>query len=195
MMSGKMLGTLVVGAIALSMLPACNTADNIEYGMTEEEAAQMAELGYVNVDNVADASRIAGYAVAVPDYIPEGFIPESLIGGVFSVSQLGATLPEGIGAEDKPVDVYQSYTWQEDNSVRFDLTQVNLELSLGESEPAEFCGYSGARYYREAEVDMPAIVVLGWEVDGISYYLTGTLAGPLDEATLEQIACSVEVDS
>ncbi len=184
----------MTGVVVLSMLAACNTADSsIEYGMTEEEAAQMAELGYVNVDNVADASRIAGYPVAVPTYVPEGFIPEVLIGGVFSVSQLGATLPEDIGPEVKPVDVYQGYIWQKDESVRFDLTQINLGLSLGESEPAEFCGRSGQRYYREAEGDMPALVVLGWEVDGISYYLTGTLADPLDEATLEQIACSVEI--
>ncbi len=195
-MTGKIWCPLVIGAVMLSMLAACNTSDNditadndIEYGMTEGEAAQMEELGYISIDNVADASRIAGYPVAVPTYLPEDFT-----GGVFSVSQFGLTFPGQSEPAVKAFNVFQYYWWQEDESVRLSLIQVKLVLGLGDSEPTEFCGHSGQRYYREAEGDMAALVVLGWEVDGVSYYLSGTLAGPLDEATLEQIACSIEVN-
>lgn len=186
--SGKIWWLLVGGVVVLPMLAACNTTEtDIEYGMTEAEAAQMAELGFINVDNAADATRIAGFTVAVPNYIPEGFS-----GSMFTVSQLGATLPGGTGAEVKRINVSQFYAWQEDWTVNFSLSQINLGLGLGENEPAEFCGRSGQRHYREAEGDTPALVTLSWEVDGMSYYIIGTLAGPLDEATLEQIVCSVE---
>ena len=179
----------LISVLALSLLTACTPSEaEIEYGMTEAEEAQMAEVGYVNADNAAEASRIAGFPVAVPAYIPEGFVSD-----VFSVSQLGATLPEGIGPEDKPVNVAQTFQGPEGTKSIFSLVQSDLGLSLGDSEPAEFCGYSGLRYYREADGEQPPMVVLGWEVDGIGYTLAGNLYGPVDEATLVEIACSVAV--
>ena len=158
-------------------------------GLTPEEEEQMAEWGVINVDNVDDASRIAGFPVAEPAYIPEGFS-----GGSFSVSRLGARLPEEMRPKFVQINVQRIWSWEGNRKVMFVLIQSQHKFGIGGGEPAEICGRQGERTFSEAEADRPARLSLGWEDNGNYFSLSGMLAGSLDEETLEKIACSVKVE-
>jgi hypothetical protein len=113
-------------------------------------------------------AEIAGFPVAIPAYLPEGFRRNSQI----MISQLGAGLPEGMGGS-RPKYIEIMWMWEEDSSVWFMLTQGEKEFQVSPSTD---------RYS------------LGWN-DGNRYYgLSGTLAGPLNEEVLNQIAGSVGTD-
>jgi hypothetical protein len=173
------------------VLASCATPSAEQEGprLTPEEEEQMAQRGVVNVDTVTDASRIAGFPVAEPDYIPEGFS-----GGSFSVSQLGAGLPEDMKPKFVQINVQRIWSWEGNHKVMFVLIQSQHKSGIGGGEPAEICGHPGERRFDEAHDDMPDRLAFGWEDDGNYFQLFGMLAGPLDEETLMQIACSVKVE-
>jgi len=149
----------------------------------------MAQRGVVNVATVADASRIAGFVVVEPAYIPEGFS-----GGSFSVCQHGATLPEDMKPKVIWIEVQSFYVWQGEVRIIFMQTQGQHMSGIIGGEPAEICGHPGERWFDAAHDDMPPRLAFGWEDNGYYFSLFGMLAGPLDEETLMQIACSVEVE-
>lgn len=135
-----------------------------------------------------EASEVAGYRIAFPAFIPEGFER----GKNIMVTQLG--VPGLTNPANLPRTVEIVWAWIEDDSVKFVLTQSAKKFSVGNTEPAEICGVTGEKGLMEAVPDrMPARLVLGWSDGNLYYSLYGTLAGPLDEEILTQIACSVAV--
>lgn len=157
---------------------------------SEPVSVKPAQPGNWNVETLDEASQIAGYKLAFPALVPEGFERAENI----FISQLG--IPGVTDNPDPPRNAEITWTWEEDESVKFSLTQSSRKFSVGNAEPAEVCGVDGQRHYMEAdeEHDMPARLVFGWS-DGEMYYsLFGMLKGPLDEETLMNIACSVAVE-
>ena len=154
------------------------------------EGERPSQEGIWNVDTIEEASQITGYPVATPAFIPDGFQRGSRI----MVSQLGAGLPEDIERPEFPKNVEQMWTWEEDDSVWFVLIQSPKEFGVGGTEPAEVCGSSGGKGLLEAYHELPARLVLAWNDGKLFYSLCGTLADPLTEEILLQIACSVGVD-
>ena len=145
--------------------PAANEAEKPQLEQMEKE---LAERGSLNVSTLEEAAEIAGFPVAIPAYLPEGFRRNSQI----MISQLGAGLPEGMGGS-RPKYIEIMWMWEEDSSIWFMLTQGEKEFQVSPSTD---------RYS------------LGWN-DGNRYYgLSGTLAGPLNEEVLNQIAGSVGTD-
>jgi hypothetical protein len=161
-------------------------------GLTEDEIRMLEESGVANVDSAEVASKIAGFEVVVPAYVPEGFQP-----GKFSISISGAGLPESMRPKFNNTKVQQTYTYQEDKEVGILLIRSPHEFGIGGGEPAEVCGQTGERAFTKAD---PAngqphdTVTLCWEKNGIYYALTGVLGGTLDEAEMEKIACSIGVE-
>ena len=169
------------------------TSDEGEKQQPEQMEKEMAEEGIWNVNTLEEASRIAGFPVATPAYIPEGFHRGSNI----MVTQLGGGLPEEIRPKFTSMTVEQFYYYQGDDSVMFILRQTQHKVGLGGGEPAEVCGRQGERLYQEADPQRKypsPILTLAWENNGNYYQTHGTLAGPLDEDTLEKIVCSVGTD-
>lgn len=108
------------------------------------------------------------------------------------IVQLG--IPE-LGNVDKlPRNVDQVWVWEEDREVMFMLTQSPKKFGVGGTEPAEVCGRPGAKGLIEAEDDHPEYLLLAWNDGDFYYSLGGTLAGPLTEEILIDIACSVRPD-
>ena len=194
-MKTKALWLLVTCLVVVSLVPlllaSCHSSDGGEEGprLTPEEEEQMAQRGVVNVDTVADASRIAGFPVVEPAYIPEGFS-----GGSFSVYQHGANLPEDTSPKFIWINVERIWSWEGNHEVMFVLMQSQHKSSIGGGEPAEICGHPGERWFDAAHDDMPDRLAFGWEDNGCYFSLVAMLAGPLDEETLMRIACSVEVE-
>lgn len=198
-MKGKIL-SLLVGCLVLSLiLIACSSPAPEEQKptQTEEQLEQMekelAEKGIWNVDTLEEASQIAGFTVATPAYLPEGFS----LGSNIMVTQLGGGLPEEIRPKFTAVIVEQFYYYREDDSVMFMLQQTQHKTGLGGGEPVDICGHQGIRHYHEANpqrINPNPLLSFAWENNGNYYQIMGTLADPLDEATLEKIACSVGTD-
>ena len=112
-----------------------------------------------------------------------------LLGSCMSaVNLLCFTRQCGRGAED------DGRRGTRDGSVMFVLIRSQHKFGIGGSEPAEIFGRQGERWFDEADADMPARLALGWEDSGYYFSLSGTLAGPLDEETVEKIAYSVRVE-
>jgi hypothetical protein len=161
-------------------------------GLTEDEIRMLEERGIANVDSAEVASKIAGFEVAVPAYVPDGFQP-----GKFSISISGAGLPESMRPKFNNTKVQRVYTRQEDRDIMILLIQSPQQFGIGGGEPAEICGQTGERSFSPAD---PANgqpydkLTLGWEKNGVYYALTGTLTGTLDEAEMEKIACSIGVE-
>ena len=74
------------------------------------------------------------------------------------------------------------------------LIQSQHKFSTGGGVSAEVCGRQVERSFNEARNGNPARLSLSWEDNGYYFVLSGILDGPLDEATLKKIACSVKVD-
>ncbi len=169
------------------------TLDEAEKPQLEQMEKELAERGVLNVSTLEEAAEIAGFSVATPAYVPEGFYRGSNI----MVTQLGGGLPEDMKPKFTAINVEMSYYWQEDDSVMFMLTQTKHKFGIGGSEPTEICGGQGERKFQEADPQRRnpnPVLTLGWENDGRYYNITGILAGLLDEETLEKIACSVGTD-
>ncbi len=172
----------------ISVTPSGET-DYAGLGLTEDEIRMLEERGIANVDSAEVASKITGFEVAVPAYVPDGFQP-----GIFSISISGAGLPESMRPKFNNTKVHRVYTWQEDKDIMILIIQSPHPFSVGGGEPAEICGQTGERAFSQAD---PANgqpydkLTLGWEKDGTNYALTGMLTETLDEAEMEKIACSV----
>jgi hypothetical protein len=157
-------------------------------GLTEEEIRMLEERGVANVDSAEVASKIAGFEVTVPAYVPDGFTQ-----GKYMITISGAGLPEEMSPKFNNTKVTQTFTYQEDRNIMVVLIQSPQPFGIG-GEPAEICGQPGERKFSEAD---PANnqpyekLTLGWGKDGAYYSLAGILGETLDEVELEKIACSI----
>jgi len=154
-------------------------------GLTEEQQELWVERGVVPVATIEEASRMTGYQVATP-----GFLPVDYLVGCFQLSQLGH--PPQLGGEwgDGKIVVHRNWSWQGPGGGSVFLNQFQgTEESVG-GEPFEVCGYPGKREFHEADREYPLLVLHWWDGEMV-YSLGGVLAAPLTEDVLLKIACSV----
>jgi hypothetical protein len=162
--------------------------------LTQEEKMKMwEEKGIYNADTLEEASRIVGYQVAVPSYIPEGFGRYHNI----IISKLGGG--SGFSEEMKPkftaINIVQMWRWDSDRSITFMLTQSQHKFGIGgDQEQVEIGGLKVIRSVTQMEPPRPN-VEYAWEKDGVSYALSGYLQGALDEAAMEKILGSISSSS
>jgi len=156
--------------------------------LTEEQQELWVERGVLPVSTIEEASRLVGYQVATPTFIPEGFLP-----GDFELNQLG--FPPQLGGEwgDGKRVVQRQWTWSGDRKIRFLVMQFQGTEESVDGEPSEVCGRPGKRQFFEAEKgrEYPLVVLHWWDGEMV-YSVSGLLGGPLTEEILHKIACSVE---
>jgi hypothetical protein len=161
----------------------------------EEAEKQFKKTGSALVDTLEKASRLAGYQVATPSFIPEGFVLRDIDGqgGVFDVHQ--PTFP----APNAPVEVAQHYSQNTDPKAPrgpfFILTQSTTtgDVAGGTQTDIEINGHPGKRSLITSSGNNPVSLGLSWREGKVLFMLQGTLQSPLDEATLLKVAESVSV--
>lgn len=189
---------LLSGMIILSLaLTACTAKDSPGPEITDEQIAavkaELAERGGSNVDTLALAEAVVGFPVALPQYIPDGFCRQENI----ILSQLGGGLPKEMRHGDPVNMIDMFYFLEEDEQVMFSIHESLGTAGIGGGEPAEICGVQGEKQYLPADPrrKYPSeILILAIHKDGYSFSIYATLAGPLDEETIEKILCSMEYD-
>ena len=158
--------------------------------LTEEQQELWVERGVVPVSTIEEASRLVGYQVAIPTFIPEGFLP-----GDFELNQLG--FPPQLGGEwgDGKRVVQRQWTWSGDRKIHFLVMQFQGTEESVQGEPSDVCGHSGKRELFEAEKgrEYPLLVLHWWDSERV-YSVSGLLGDPLTEEILHKIACSVPED-
>ena len=126
-----------------------------------------------------EASDIAGYRIATLTYLPAEFKERQSI----------EVHEKKVG--DLPPLVTQ--IWNSEEPGHFLLLQQDPNLrGLGNSEPIEIRGVPGEKNYREPTGESLPILTLFWREGEMSFTLTGTLSGSLDEETMYKIAESVK---
>jgi len=112
--------------------------------LTEEQQELWVERGVLPVSTIEEASRLVGYQVAAPTFIPEGLVP-----GDFELNQLG--FPPQLGGEwgDGKRVVQREWVWSSDREIHFLVIQFPGTLENVQGEPSEVCGRSGKREFFE----------------------------------------------
>jgi len=137
-----------------------------------EKLKQWNEEGIYNADTLEEASQVAGFKIAAPAYIPDGFIRSSK----FMVVSMGARLPEGMRPNPPRINVDQTWTWGSDRLSLFQLTQANHQFELGnETEVAVIAGHTGQKQELPAEGDLPAKLTFNWSDGTFRYTVFGFL--------------------
>jgi len=177
---------LVCLLVPISCTPASESeVEEEKPTLTKEQKELWVERGVLPVSTIEEASRLVGYQVATPTFIPEGFLP-----GDFELNQLG--FPPQLGGEwgDGKRVVQRQWTWSGDRKIHFLVIQFQGTLESVQGEPSEVCGHSGKREFFEEGREYPLLVLNWWDGDMV-YPVGGSLGGPLTEEILHQIACSV----
>jgi hypothetical protein len=143
--------------------------------ITQEQQELWLERRVLPVHTIEEASRLVGYQVVIPAYIPDGFSA-----GDFQLSQLG--LPPQTGDEwGDGIRIVQQDWFISDNS------------KIRQGEPSEICGHSGKREFWDAgEGREYPLLVLHWWDDEMVYTVSGDIEYPLTEEILNSIACSIK---
>lgn len=173
--------------------PAPGNVDYSALGWTEDEIKMWEEMGTANVESAEAASMLAGFKVVTPGFIPEGLQPVSK----YMVYNNAGLRSAGIEPKFEWIDVTLVYGKAAEKSVQLTFIQSNHEFNSGIGEQIEICGRTVEKttFPTDPEnLEPNASLAFGWEDNGIWYYLTGTLGGPLDEETIEKIACSINAD-
>jgi hypothetical protein len=205
-------GLLVISMVALSLtqLTACKsqapettaapgvTDQRLSPPLTLEQAEQqLKETGSTFVDTIEKASRLTGYPVAMPAFLPEGFSPRVITNSsTFRIYYLRF----GFSTSQPPpfpYDVEQWFVQTPGASIAgkpfFMIAQSRNKIQgvgAGE-EPVDIGGNPGKKVLIPAGDKSPARLGLSWN-DGTMYYvMESTLIGPLDEATLLKVASSM----
>lgn len=146
------------------------------------------ERGILPVSTIEEASRLVGYQVATPTFIPEDFLP-----GDFELNQLG--FPPQLGGEwgDGKRVVQRQWTWSGDSKIHFLVMQFQGTEESVQGEPSDVGGRSGKREFFEAEKgrEYPLLVLHWWDGEMV-YSVSGSLKNSLSEEILNKIAYSVE---
>jgi predicted small lipoprotein YifL len=161
-------------------------------GLTDLEIQTLKERGIANVDSATVASKIAGFKVYEPSYVPEGYS-----GGKFTVSLSGAGMPEALKPKFNNTKIERIYSLRGDTNTIIDLIQTVNKLNVSGSEPVEICGHSAERSFTKADPKSPLKgdrLSFVWEIDGNYFLLSGWLNGTLNEAALVKMACSINID-
>lgn len=187
---------LIILPLILTACPA-NDSPEPETGLTDEQIealqSELAERGGCNVDNIEAAAAVFGFPVAIPQYLPEGFYRQENI----MLSQLGGGLPAEMRHDDMPKMVDTFYFWEEDEKVMLFIEQSEGNPGMANSEPIQLCGGPGEKGYQPADPKRmypSEILTLGAQIGDYHFSMYATLAGPLDEAEIEKIFCSIKYD-
>ncbi len=159
-------------------------------GLTEDQIKMLEEQGMANIESRETASAIAGFDIAVPSFVPEGFVP-----GKFMINISGAGLPADMAPKFNNTKVQQVFTWS--RSVMFTLIQGTHPFGIGGGEPIEIDGLQVEKtvsYESPEDGQQFERLTYGWEENGLYFALTGILAGGLDEAVMKQILLSVSAE-
>ncbi len=186
---------LAGGLILLPLaLAACNGESTTEPALSDEELAalqaELDETGGLNVSTLAVAEAVAGFAVTLPSYLPDGVSRQENI----IITKRGARLPEDFKPSYQPITVQTFYSTEGDDGGMIIIDQTPAETELGGGQPAELCGLQVERKYMKADPNAPplhATLSLLLRQDGMTYIMTAVLGGPLDEAAVEAIFCSL----
>jgi hypothetical protein len=166
--------------------PAETTTDNLSSLFENDLALQIwLDRGIANVKSVSAAEQLAGYPVAAPSYVPDGFTLRSV-----SYEASGAGMPEDRKPKWDNSKVTQMYGWGDGTDGYVQLIQAPHKFG-NDGEPYESNGWSATRRYDDSASAKPPMLDFVWEIDGRFFDITGWLSGPLDEATLVKIASSV----
>ena len=180
---------------AMSETPAPGNVDYSALGWTEDEIRLWEERGAANVDSAEVASKIAGFKVVTPGFIPEFLRPMSK----YIIQDHNAGLRSaGIEPKFQWIDVTLLYSPEgEERAPLITLIQSTHKFNVGLGEQVEICGHPAEKQViptdPENGIPEPGLA-LGWESNGIWYYLTGTLTDTIDEAMLEKVLCSITTD-
>jgi hypothetical protein len=194
---------LAIGALLIAMMPvACNTqtqATTPASSLNPTTPVMTSPTGepvlpskmMAAFDSAEQASEIAGFKVAEPSYVPEGYS-----GGKFTITRLGAGLPEEMKPKFNSTQVQRAYHYQNDQDTMILLVQMVHRFSVGGGEPTEICGRPAERAFTPADPQRVPhdSLTFGWEIDGNYFSLTGWLNETLDEAALVKMACSICID-
>jgi len=166
---------LLVAAVVVSFSLLSSWLNN-RTALAGEPEVEAGRPGINQVETVDEASQIVGYRVVTPAYLPPGIKSHK----VYVMER---------GPADMPKHVQQIWTFED---ASLDLTQDPVLAGIGGGEEFEICGVTGQRQLLEARGAMPyRSLVLYWRDGEMAYVLTGTLNGPLDEATIMKVAESI----
>lgn len=127
------------------------------------------------------ASELAGYPVAVPQFIPAGFSRTD--DNILVSRKLSETLP---------ADVTQNWFFESDPSIGFTLVQDPELDGIGRSEPTDIYGQPAQRRLYPADTSRPfSSLALYWKDEQSAYSLWAVIDGPLTEEIVYKIAASV----
>jgi hypothetical protein len=204
------ISAIVVIVLSLMPLTACksqptttspsSTDPRFSPPLTLEQAEQrLKETGSTLVDTVDKASRLTGYPVAIPAFVPEGFAPWVIaFSSTFDIHAVGFSSPN-YKPSAFPYDVQQYFAQTQGLPVSkgpfFTVTQSRNKIRSagGELTPVDIGSHPGEKMFIPASGNNTVRLGLSWN-DGTMYYvMEATLTGPLDETTLIKIASSMGV--
>jgi hypothetical protein len=187
-----LLGCLIIVPLILT---ACSEPAPAEPAPTEAEILaikdEIAERGSGSAFTLAAAEAAAGFPIGVPQYLPDGFYRQERI----VINQLGGGLPAEMQHGNRPIMVDTYYLSEADENIMFFIEQSNGNPGIAGAEPVQLCGGEGERGYQPADPKRKypsEILTLGRRIGDYHFLVYATLAGPLDEAEIEKIFCSIE---
>ena len=154
-------GSFLVGGLLVNKTTASEGNDNVQFVSTVEEA-----------------SRIAGYQVVKPAFLPKGLNNHSI-----SVS-------EPVGDGGLPKRVIQLWSYDGKSPAIMFVQDPELD-GIGGGEPAKFSGITGMRNLSPATADRPANLLFYWQDGDMAYVITSNLTAPINEEVLENIVLSI----
>jgi hypothetical protein len=186
-------GCLIIIPLVLTACSNAATEPVLSDAEIQALKEELAERGSCNVETLAVAAAVAGFPIATPDYIPDGFYRQDNI----IINQLGGGLPEEMKPKSGPIMVDTFYFWEEDEEVMFFIEQSNGNPGIANAEPTPLCGGPGEKGYEPADPQRKypsEILTLSTRIGDHHFFIWATLAGPLDEEKMEKIFCSLEYD-
>ena len=134
------------------------------------------------VSTLEEAECITGYPIAVPAWLPDGFVRSENI----FVNQ--PPFP------NSPRFVQQFWHDSGDAAYGFNLEQNPGQIGLSGGDPATINGIPGERSFHPADSNRPnPLLSLAWRVGEYTYFLTAFLHGPVTEEVLLEVAASLEL--
>ncbi len=139
------------------------------------------ERAYWNVSSVEEAKQIAGFDIAAPTYLPDGFVP-------------GPKILVNEAPHDKQKRIVErGWKSSEHPGVSIYLLQRPDPFSIGGGQPATINGIPGQRKLLPAHPPFRPYPVLSfsWREGEFTYLLSGSMGGSLTEEAIQQVAASI----
>jgi len=154
---------------------------------SERAEQELAEKGVVIVSSLEEASRIAGYQVSTPTFLPRNLECKRI-----RVVQLNNPYVLSGKSEPRPRPVEQHWVSQDGSSLLLIQSPGMSDIDNLHREPIKIAGVNGCKLLYEATENVPAAIEFHWKVDGMGYAMCGTITESLDEQILLNIANSIQ---